>query len=168
MVEWQGRIYEYAYTGRDNLSLAVGARTSSVFKALRTAAIVLDDDGLTVNTGVVHAGPYLALPLSLTPQAGGAATRLRLTPGKSPGHWTAEPPLHSPMVGPGTYRPALHIVFRSSKSHTLLRRSIKLKSLVEVTDPLFCGRSNGRVAQGVRQGIAAWRRLTKGLRRTTS
>jgi hypothetical protein len=166
MVKWQDRIYEYAYTGRDNLSLAVGARTSSVFKALRTAAVVLDDDGLTVNTGVVHGGPHLALSLSLTPQTGAGATRLQLTPGKSPGHWTAEPPRHSTTVGPGTYRPALHIVFRSSKSHTLLRRSIKLKSLVEVTDPLFPGRPFGRVATGLRQKAAAWRRLTNQVRRS--
>jgi hypothetical protein len=166
MVEWQGRIHEYGYTGRDNLSLAVGARTSSVFKALRTAAIMVDDNGLTVNTGALHAGPYLALSLSLTPQAGGAATRLRLTPGRSPGNWTAQPPRHSATVGPGTYRPALKVVFRSSKSDTLLRRSIKLKSLVEVTDPLFPGRRYGRVRAGVRQKVATGRRLTKQLRRS--
>ena len=58
MVDWRGHIYEYAYTGRDNLSLAVEARTSSLLKALRTAVVVPDDDGLAVNTGVVHAGPY--------------------------------------------------------------------------------------------------------------
>jgi hypothetical protein len=166
MVEWQGRVHEYAYTGRDNLSLAVGARTSSVFKALRTAAIMLDNNGLTVNTGALHAGPYLALSLSLTPQAGGAATRLRLTPGRSPGHWTAQPPRHSTTVGPGTYRPALNVVFRSSKSETLLRRSIKLKSLVEVTDPLFPARPYGRVAAGVRRKVAAGSRLAKRLRRS--
>jgi poly(ribitol-phosphate) beta-N-acetylglucosaminyltransferase len=166
MVKWRGRIYEYAYTGRDNLSLAVGARASSVFKALRTAVVVLGDDGLVVNTGVVHAGPNLTLSLSLTPQAGGATTRLRLTPGKCPGHWTAQPGRHSAEVGPGTYRPALNIIFRSSKSRTLLRRSIPLKSLVEVTDPLFCGRLRGPMAEGVRQKVAAWSRLTKQLRRS--
>ena len=166
MVESHDRIYEYAYTGRDNLSLAVGARTSSIFKALRTAAVVLDDDGLTVNTGVVHAGPYLALSLSLTPLAGGASTRLRLTPGKYPGDWTAQRPRHSATVGQGTYRPALHIIFRSWKSQTLLRRSIKLKSLVEVPDPLFCGKPHGPVAKRVRQTVAAWSRLTKQLRRS--
>jgi hypothetical protein len=166
MVEWHDRIFEYAYTGRDNLSLAIGARTSSVFKALRTAAVLLDEDGLTVNTGVVHAGPYLALSLSLTPKAGGATTKLQLAPGKCPGHWTAQPPRHSATVRPGTYRPALHIIFRSSKSRTLLRRSIRLKSLVEVTDPLFCGRPRGPMAEGVRQKVAAWSRLTKQLRRS--
>jgi hypothetical protein len=166
VVEWHDRIYEYAYTVRDNLSLAIGARTSSVFKALRTAAVLLDEDGLTVNTGVVHAGPYLALSLSLSPKAGGATTELQLAPGKCPGHWTAQPPRHSATVGPGTYRPALHIIFRSSKSRTLLRRSIKLKSLVEVTDPLFCGRSRGPMAEGFRQKVAAWSRLTKQLRRS--
>jgi hypothetical protein len=166
MVEWHDRIYEYAYTGRDNLSLAVGARTSSVFKALRTAAVVLDDDGLTVNAGVVHAGPSLALSLSLTPEAGGATTRLRLAPGKCPGQWTAQPGRHSTTVGPGTYRPALNISFRSSKSRTLLRRSIRLKSLVEVTDQLFCGRPYGPVAEGVRQKVAAWHRFRKQLRRS--
>jgi hypothetical protein len=31
--------------------------TSSVFKALRTAAIMLDDNGLAVNTGVFHRSP---------------------------------------------------------------------------------------------------------------
>jgi hypothetical protein len=165
MVEWHDRIYEYTYTGRDNLSLAVGARTSSVFKALRTATVVLDDDGITVDTGVVHAGPYLALSLSLTPKGGGGTTRLRLTPRKYPGHWTAKPGRHSAAVRPGTYRPALNIVFRSSKSRTLLRRSIPLKSLVEVTDPLLSGRPRGPVARRVRQKVAAWSRLTKQLRR---
>jgi hypothetical protein len=165
MVEWHDRIYEYAYTRRDNLSLTVGARMSSVFKALRTAAVELDDDELTVNTGVVHAGPYLDLSLSLTPRAGGATTRLRLTPGKCPGHWTAQPPRHSATVGPGTYRAALNIIFRSSKSRTLLRRSIRLKSLVEVTDPLFSGRPYDPVVKGVWQTVAAWSRLTKQLRR---
>ena len=101
MVEWRDRIYEYAYTGRDNLSLAVGARMSSVFKALRTAVVVLDGDGLTVDTGIVHAGPYLTLSLSLTPKAGGATTRLRLSPGKCPGHWTAQPARHSADGGTG-------------------------------------------------------------------
>jgi hypothetical protein len=166
MVEWHDRTYEYAYTGRDNLSLAVGTRTSSVFKALRTATVLLDDDGLKVNTGVVHAGPYLALSLSLTPKAGGATTRLRLTPGKCPGHWTAQPLRHSGTVEPGIYRSALHITFRSFNSRTLLSRSIKLKSLVEITDPLFCGRPHGPVAKGVRQTVAAWSRLTKRLRRS--
>ncbi|HJV14517.1 MAG TPA: hypothetical protein VJ625_11560 [Propionibacteriaceae bacterium] len=166
MVEWHDRIYEYAYTGRDNLRLAVGARTSSIWKALRTAVVVLDDDGLTVNTGVVHAGPYLALSLSLTPKAGGATTTLRLAPGKFPGHWIAQPPRHSATVGPGTYRSALHITFKSSNSRTLLSRSIKLKSLVEVIDPLFCGRPHGPVAKGVRQTVSAWSRLTKQLRRS--
>lgn len=165
MVEWHDRIYEYAYTGRDNLSLAVGARTSSVFKALRTATVVLEDDELKVNTGVVHAGPHLALSLSLTPKAGGATTRLRLTPGKFPGHWTPQSGRQAALVGPGTYRPALNIIFLSSKSRILLRRSIPLKSLVEVTDPLFCGRPRGPVARRVRQKIAAWSRLTKQLRR---
>jgi hypothetical protein len=166
MVEWQDRIFEYAYTRRDNLSLAVGARASSVFKALRTAAVVLDDDGLTVNTADVHAGPYLALSLSLAPKAGGATTTLRLTPSKRLGHWTAQPPRHSATVGPGTYRAALNITFRSSNSHTLLSRSIKLKSLVEATDPLFSGRPYGPVAKGARQTVAAWSRLTKQLRRS--
>jgi hypothetical protein len=166
MVEWHDRIYEYAYTRHDNLILAIGARTSSVFKALRTAAVVHDDDVLTVNTGVVRAGPYLALSLSLTPKAGSAAARLRLTPGKYPGHWTAQPPQHSATVEPGTYRATLHIIFRSSKSRTLLRRSIKLNSLVEVNDPLFCGRPRGPMAKGVWPKVAAWSRLTKPLRRS--
>jgi hypothetical protein len=69
-------------------------------------------------------------------------------------------------VGPGTYRPALNVVFRSSKSETLLRRSIKLKSLVEVTDPLFPARPYGRVAARVRRNAAAGSRLAKRLRRS--
>ena len=166
MVEWHDRIFEYAYTRHDNLILAIGARTSSVFKALRTAAVELDDHDLVVNTGVVHAGPYLTLTLSLTDKAGGATTKLRLTPGKCPGHWTAQPHRDSAAVGPGTYRPVLNIIFRSSKSRTLLRRSIPLKALVEVTDPLFCGRPRGPMAEGVRQKVAAWSRLTKQLRRS--
>lgn len=166
MVEWHDRIYEYAYTRHDNLILAIGARTSSVLKALRTAAVELDDHELMINTGVVHAGPHLALSLSLTPKAGGGATRLQLTPGKYPGYWTAQPPRDSATVGPGTYRPALQIIFRSPKSHTLLRRSVKLKSLVEVTDPLFCGRPRGPLAKGVRQKVASWRRLANQLRRS--
>jgi hypothetical protein len=166
MVEWHDQIYEYAYTRHDNLILAIGARPSSVLKALRTAAVELDDHELMVNTGVVHAGPHLALSLSLTPKAGGGATRLQLTPGKDPGYWTAQPPRASATVGPGTYRPALQIIFRSPKSHTLLRRSVKLKSLVEVTDPLFCGRPRGPLAKGVRQRVAAWRRLANQLRRS--
>jgi hypothetical protein len=119
-----------------------------------------------VNTGVVHARPYLTLTLSLTDKAGGATTKLRLTPGKCPGHWTAQPHRDSAAVGPGTYRPVLNIIFRSSKSRTLLRRSIPLKALVEVTDPLFCGRHRGPMAEGVRQKVAAWSRLTKQLRRS--
>ena len=45
-------------------------------------------------------------------------------------------------------------------------RGERVKSLVEVTDPLFPGRPFGRVATGLRQKVAAWRRLTKELRRS--
>jgi poly(ribitol-phosphate) beta-N-acetylglucosaminyltransferase len=166
IINWGGQTYEYSYTGRDNLTLAVGPRASSVFKALRTAVVMLDDDALAVNTGVLHAGPQLTLSLSLTPKAGGVTTRLGLTPGKCPGHWTAQPRRLSAGVNPGTYRAALNIIFRSSKSRTLLRRSIRLEALVEVTDPLFSGRPPGPMANRARQMVADWIQLAKRLRRS--